>query len=466
MKTIKQLFIILLIILSQFASAKQEQKSNVYKNGDKACMIGDSITHAGYYTMPIMLYYATRFPEMKLDFRNVGISGDTCTGILWRMDWDVLPQLGKKNTVSALMIGMNDVGLYKFNKNYRKKYGEKVVNTAILNSRNEYEKKLSEIINKVSASSRKFIIFTPSIYDQTAEIEVENNVGANDELIKFGEIGKKLISSKKNATSVDMQSAMREVNAKYQANEGKNKSIIDAGDRVHPKFIGGFVMLNKWLTDLKEPAEVANIKIDAKKKSLVKSFNCDVSKLSFKKNKISFVALEAALPFPVDKQCLKMLKYINFQKEFNREMLTVTNLSEGKYSLKIDGVKVGEYTNKELSSGINLAENDATPQYKQAEKIANLCKKFRNDASEYRSFFMIELFNRKDMDSIKTVDEKIAYVQSKIEKQKSKWIAGNMKFYVKNKKRQQEMFENLKKLNAEIYQKNKPVQHKFEIEKI
>ncbi len=466
MKTIKQYFIILLIVLAQLVFAKQEQKSNVYRSGDKACMIGDSITHAGYYTYNIMLYYATRFPEMYLDFRNIGISGDTCSGILWRMDWDILAQLDKENSVSVLMIGMNDVGMSKFSPANRKKLGEEKIKAMIQTSQDNYENNLTKIIDKVSGTTRKLVVFSPSIYDQTAETNVENKIGTNDNLIIYGEIGKRLALEKHNTATVDMQIATREVNAKYQANEGKNKSIIDAGDRVHPKFIGGFVMLNKWLTDLNEPKEVANINIDVQSKSLTKAFNCDISKLSFEDDKISFVALEAALPFPVEKQCDKVLKCIDFQKEFNREILTITNLKEGRYALKIDGVKVGEYTSSELSLGVNLAENNKTPQYMHAKKIAKLCKKFREKASEYRSLFMIELFNRNKMDSLKTVDEKIAFVQNKIKTTKNKWIAGNMNFYVKNKKRQQEIFENLKKLNREIYQKNKSVKHKFEIEKL
>ncbi len=466
MKKIKIFSVFLLIIVSQFVFAKQQQKSNIYKNGDTAAMIGDSITHSGYYSMAIMTYYSTRFPEMHLDFRNIGIAGDTCNGILWRMNWDVLSQLDKKNSVAVLMIGMNDVGMGKFSKANREKIGEDKLKKMIQDSQNEYKKNLASVIDNVSNSTRKLIVFTPSIYDQTAKNNVDNKIGTNDELIKYGEIGKKLASEKKNTATVDMQSFMRDVNAKYQASEGESKSIIDSGDRVHPKFIGGFVMLNKWLTDLNEPREVANINIDAKKKSLTKAFNCDISKLSFKNDKISFVALEAALPFPIEKQSRKILKYVDFQKDFNREILKIENLAEGKYSLKIDNVKVGEYTNKELSDGINLAENDATPQYKQAEKIASLCKKFRDEANDYRSIFMIELFNKKDMEKMKSLDEKIAFVKNKLSKTKDKWMADKYDYYIKNKKRQQEVFENLKKLNKEVYKINKPVPHKFSVEKM
>ena len=36
--------------------AKQQQKSNVYNDGDRACMVGDSITASGAYTLAFMTY--------------------------------------------------------------------------------------------------------------------------------------------------------------------------------------------------------------------------------------------------------------------------------------------------------------------------------------------------------------------------------------------------------------------------
>ncbi|MBP3359182.1 MAG: GDSL family lipase, partial [Opitutales bacterium] len=102
----KKALIIFTLAVATLAFAKQDQKSNVYQNGDRACMVGDSITAGGWYTSNIMMYYITRFPEMYVDWRNIGISGDGCHGILWRMNWDILPQLGQKQAVSVLMIGM------------------------------------------------------------------------------------------------------------------------------------------------------------------------------------------------------------------------------------------------------------------------------------------------------------------------------------------------------------------------
>ncbi len=463
MKSIKYYALIISILVSSFAFGKQEQKSNIYKSGDIAAMVGDSITAGGWYTTNIMLYYATRFPEMSLDFRNIGISGDSCRGILWRMNWDILPQLDKDKAVSVLMIGMNDVHRSKFGKAQREKLG-KNLQKKVEETRGRYQENLSKVVDFLADNSRTFIIFTPSIYDQTGDLRDENLFGVNDELIVYGKIGQKLAKEKSNSKTVDMSSAMLAANEKLQKAEGKNKTIIGQ-DRVHPKFEGGLVMLDKWLTDLNEPKEVSNIEIDAKDKSVKRAFNCDLTNVTFENGKISFDTLEAALPFPVQKQWRNVLKYIDFQKNFNRQTLKVAKLAKGKYALKIDGEKVGEYTDEELAKGVNLAENESTPQYKQALKVSKACLEFRQIAERHRSMYMVELFNRGKMDKLKTVDEKIEFVKELVKKQEG-WIAGVSKNYIKNKKREAEIVADAKKKNEEIYKLAKPVTHKFELEKI
>ncbi|MFA7004770.1 MAG: hypothetical protein WC429_12070, partial [Verrucomicrobiia bacterium] len=50
-----------------------------FKDGDRICFIGDSITHGGGfgYHSQIALFYATRFPQMRIGYWNCGISGDS-----------------------------------------------------------------------------------------------------------------------------------------------------------------------------------------------------------------------------------------------------------------------------------------------------------------------------------------------------------------------------------------------------
>ena len=469
MKTLKFIAIaaIAAFSFSFQAHSASAQKSNVYSDGDNACMVGDSITAGGWFTCNAMLYYATRFPHMEIRFDNAGVSGDGCNGILWRMESDILPNLDKRRTVTAIMIGMNDVGRSKFSKPERERLGEEAFQNKILSVRKNYADKLSRIVKTLSENSRKLVVFTPSIYDQTAQVKSENLIGVNDELENFGEICKTLSSQAENAECVDMSAATGRANAELQKREGKDKSVIGP-DRIHPGFAGGLVMLDAWLSKFREPSRVSEIGIDAKSKALKNQFNCEISNLKFENGRISFDTEAGALPFPVEKKSRNVADLLGFCGKFNREILRVAGLPAGKkYSLKIDGSQVAVLGSQELSDGVNLAENQKTPQYLQAESVYGKCLLFRSKAAEYRGILMIELFNRKDMDELDT-DGKIDFVKRKIQNDPpdSKFILNACKFYVKNKKRQSDLLGELRSINADIYAAAKPKKRSYEIAEI
>ncbi len=428
-------------------------------------MVGDSITEGGWYEQNIMLYYATRFPEMRIDFRNIGISGDICLRILNRMESDVLPQLDKSKSVTVLMIGMNDVDMYKFAPETRAKIGETELRRRIADSRSVYERRLGQVVDFLAPNSRRLILFTPSIYDQTAELPSVNCAGTNDELEVYGKIGAKIAAKIPNASVVDMQAKMKSVNETLQSKEGKNKTIISP-DRVHPTFAGGFVMLNAWLERFDEPREVSTIEIDAAAKKLGKSFNCDISNLSFSGGAIAFDSLAAALPFPVEKAARNLDGYMKFAQNFNREILKISGLQSGEYSLEIDGKKVGAYSAKQLADGVNLATNTNTPQYKQAEGVYKKCVEFRTKAANFRGIIMVESSRRNTMDKL-DIDGKVAYVKTLFDKtpQSNAFMYKTYKYYVENKKQEAERAAELPLLNAEIYKAAQPKTHAYRLVK-
>lgn len=443
-----------LALIPLFAFAKQDQASKVFKSGDNVCLVGDSITHGGFYTENIALFYITRFPDMELKFHNLGISGDSCGGILARMEDDIKPI---KADIYTLMIGMNDVGRGKFSDANRAKpdHMQKVLST-----REGYAKRLGEIASVLAANSRRLILFTPSIYDQTSEGETENLLGVNDELKVYGEIGRE-IAKKHNAIVVDMWGQMEAANAKLHQTD-KKKSVISK-DRVHPRDPGGYVMAAKFIEDLGEPKFVSRMEFDAAKKSLEESFNADVSGLKFDGGKISFTALEAALPYPTTKEKDEYDKVINFLPEYNREILRIKNLEAGKYSLSIDGKKVGEYDAGELSDGINLAENKKTPQYAQAREVAKLCSKHRAQASQYRGIRATEFFAK--LRKYKTDEERIEAAKKIVAEGKIKnpYVFGLVKKYPELKPKQKEMEKEVLEIIKQAYAAAQPKPHAFEI---
>ena len=79
---------------------------------------------------------------------------------------------------------------------------------------------------------------------------------------------------------------------------------------------------------------------------------------------------------------------------------------------------------------------------------------------------MIELFNRKKMDKLLTIKEKIEFATNHAKTLKSGFVKNATERYAKNKPRQAEIAKNLKQINDLIYRASKPKPHKYELEKI
>lgn len=59
----------------------------------------------------------------------------------------------------------------------------------------------------------------------------------------------------------------------------------------------------------------------------------------------------------------------------SKEILTVTGLKKGNYSLQIDGKEVGKYSHREFSRGIHLEENSNTPNTSRPQRLPGSTKK-------------------------------------------------------------------------------------------
>jgi endoglucanase len=95
-----------IICLALLLSLDCVAQHSFFHKGDRVAFVGNSITNNGEFHHNISQYYVTRFPQQPITFFNCGISGDVTSGILNRMDMDILIN---RPTHVVLMIGMNDV---------------------------------------------------------------------------------------------------------------------------------------------------------------------------------------------------------------------------------------------------------------------------------------------------------------------------------------------------------------------
>jgi lysophospholipase L1-like esterase len=447
------LFIFFFLVYPIFAQQALFQQNN------RICFVGNSITHGGDFHHNILLFQMTRFPFVRVDFFNNGISGDITGGILKRMESDIFVH---RPTHCIIMIGMNDVR--------RNLYGSQPtqnVDTLTLrkNALNLYKKNLEEIVKIFLSKNIKVILQKPSIYDQTAILKTANNFGVNDALKECADFGQTL-ADKNQLKTVDYWSIMTELNKNLQKAD-PSVSIV-GNDRVHPGAVGHLVMSYQFLKSLEFPKLVSSIEI---KKDKTKCQNCEIADFKRDTKKIIFSVLEKSLPFPIVENQKKATELVNFMNDLNQEVLQVAKLSKGNYQLKIDNIEIGTFSENELKKGINLAQFENTPQYRQALAVRKTLTKLWDDEANLRTIkwtefsHMNEFAVKNDLEAARKYLEKRFDEKYKLMSNASYYKSQFDKYFVV--KPQEQLYINESEaLKNKAFQEAVPVKHLFQLQKI
>ena len=366
MKRVIRVAVLLAAVLAFASSACAE----VFKDGETVCFLGDSITAGGRCQTIIADYYLTRFPDRTVRFVNAGRSGDSAGGALGRLKDDVID---KKPTSVVVMFGMNDVnrGAYVANPDERKTRAQQ-------QALDWYKTNMEKVVGRIRAEAGdpRLLCCTPSPFDQTVVLQKENNQpGCNDGLGRCAEIVRAL-AAKNRGTVVDFHGPMTSLNLQQQKNNPK--WTIVGGDRVHPAAPGHLMMAWLFLKTQNAPAVVSKVTVDAAAGRATECVNAEATAVEKTQSGITFTLLEKSLPFPVDPAAKPVLDLLPIERDLNQEILSVAGLADGLYEVRIDGAVVGRHSAADLSRGINLAFNAATPQFKQAQSVARHNEQRRN----------------------------------------------------------------------------------------
>ena len=419
-----------------------------FKDGDRVVFFGDSITHGGFYGEYVNLFYATRYPERNIWFSNSGWSGATAQQGLWSIADDIV---AKKPTVVTVMFGMNDINRDAW---------PRTNDTPALAAKREgairtYDSRMDELVRRVraEAGNPEIIYFTPSPYDQTCLVDGKpSNFVCNDGLAILADHVRSWAARDK-ATCVDLQGTMAAINADIQKKD-PSASLVRGSptwfDRVHPGPLGHTVMLYEILKAQGAESCVDEIERDAN--------GADA---------LTFACTEKSLPFPMTAEMRGALGLVPFEKDFNREILRVRNLKEGRYAVKIDGIEVGVWTAAELAEGVNLALNEKTPQYRQAAEAAKICQKLwagermlRNFATRRRWMRMHYKIDPDAPGAVESLLEKLL-AEGKSE---DSYEVRTYREYLKNWPRHAEFESAVVKDRAALAEAVRPRGHEFKIE--
>lgn len=370
------MFVLLLLCITQPILAEAPR----FETGERVLFFGDSIFHGGQVHADVLLFYATRYPDQPISMVNAGVAGDMTQHAVRRIAWDVEAY---HPTTVVMMFGMNDVGRWL--------YGEGNDSPAVLQQRSNmmqaHENGLDQLLDDLKAMDAKVILCTPTPYDQTSTSQQGNAVGVDDALARVADHARKVAK----ARDLGLVDFHRPMNRVTRAQQGKDPAftMMDSA-RIHPTALGHQLMTYILLREQGVSPTVASVAIDAAG-SNVKTDNCSVEGLNASADGVAFTYTAKALPYPVAEPERVVLDWVPMTKELNQEVFTVRGLSPGKYALSIDGDSVGTWSAKEWAEGVNLAEVQTTPQYKQAAEVMALnAKRRQREQSTLRVFAALE----------------------------------------------------------------------------
>ena len=477
----KSIFTFLFTICSLHANALTTFSFDKLKDSETIGFLGDSITQgttmvngspwkdedgrkgnieqSGLYHQYIQLFLSIRYPGKDLWTVNLGHAGGKSDDGIKRLDYDVLPY---KLNYTFVHFGMNDFRYFLYlNDNSRPNTAKKE------KMQIQYTSHMTSLINSLQENNSSVVLLSPTIYDEFQKASSKTAKGAQAELQNYGKLAQNLAQVKK-LSFVDLFSPMLSLTKTQQA---KKPNWSFTKDRVHPAETNGGseFMAYTILKTLGAFGVVYDLQMNTSG-SIKKEINAKVSSFKKEGDHISFLLKETSLPFPIQRSNVGFNKYVPFQSELNKQILSVTGLSKGKYVVAIDGVQIGTYSAEYFEKGINLSANSKTPQYQLAKTIRDLVL-FRKTILEQRirvvrNNIRFALKGTKNIDWNSPESILQAVKKFKAAKKISGWQAYLMNTASYTLPRYQETLDELEGIRKTLSELPKERVHKYSIRKV
>jgi len=420
------------------------------EDGDTFVFIGNSITHQCLYTQYVEDYYYTRYPGKRLHFHNAGVSGDVAADVNIRFVEDIQDY---KPKYASILIGMND-GQYT-------EFDHEIFNT--------YKQDMSVLLEKLDEGGISPILITPTMFDLRAAMKnqtewVENEDLTNDHynatLAFFGSWLYQ-VATERGFGFINMHEPLNRIT---RENRSDNPEFTLIEDAVHPGPDGQVVMALAFLRDIGADPFVSSIHIDLIKDDweIIKSGNGKLEKLDGGTVRFRFTAI--SLPWVLPEEASLGYELTGAGSTMSREIVRITGLEPGNYIMHIDDELVGEYTHLQFATGVELQENELTPQYKQAAEIALLNKKRNEDViGKMRDLWLVRKLLRQFEESADDYDNEEEKEEIK------KWLESEFgttdldEFLEDFNEELQSLKDKAKSFENQIYELNKPVPRTYKI---
>ena len=409
------------------------------KDGDTFVFLGDSITHQCLYTQYVEDFFYTRYPKVRIHFHNAGVGGDRASDALTRFDEDVAVY---KPKYVSILLGMNDGGYRGFD--------QPTFDT--------YSAGMTTILEKIAALGATAIPMTPTMFDSRAKRAHNDNAEPRNSLyngvLAFYGAWLRDQAEQRGLGYVNMWTPLNDLTL---AERKKDAAFTMIGDGVHPGAAGQCVMAVAVLNDVAPKSSVSAIVIEEKDGALAANANGGVIEGFTAGEKIAFTFTAGRLPWVLPPDAAQGYKLTSAGHKLSNEKISARGLKAGQWQLTIDGAPIGTYTAGQLAYGVELEENDKTPEYQQALKVAMLNKQ-RNDTAYAPIRNEYGNLKGKRNELKKATDANAPDLDAK----KAEFET----YYTAQKAKVAELLAKARALEDEIYKANQPVPHKYELSRV
>ena len=338
------------------------------KDGERWIFIGDSITHQCLYTQYVENFYYTRHPELKIHFRNAGISGDRAIDALDRFDDDIAEF---KPTIATVLLGMND-GSYK-------DFDQATFKT--------YEQDMLKLMDKLDAIKCRVIVMSPTMFDHQAW---------DKRIIEKPEYAKGRVVTNYNAVLAYYGKWLQEtartrgyrfvdlfgpLNTFTNVQRTLDPAFTLIPDAIHPEADGQFIMAYSLLQQCGEVGPVFNATVKLSNGAWMAPVKGVVTDLSGTPGtNLSYTVTPNALPWAEFLECPLGTRLTKSGHQGGSESHTVVGLNTGRYDLFIAGQKVHTVDERTLGVHAEIQEDPDSPSCQQALAVLALNKKRNEEA--------------------------------------------------------------------------------------
>ncbi|TWT98724.1 SGNH/GDSL hydrolase family protein [Neorhodopirellula pilleata] len=323
-------------------------EQSLLRKGDRLAIIGDSITEQKMYSRIIETYLTVCLPQLEIQTRQLGWSGETAERFLKRMDQDCLRF---DPTIATLCYGMNDAKYRPFD----------------FNNSVWFASHYGAIAERLQQSGARVILGSPGCAGKIAKW-TKTKAGTLDEhnqhLCALRDLTIE-IAGEKRVGFADvfwpMYMAQVEGDARYSTPE--NPYEVAGSDGIHPGWSGHTIMAYAFLIAMGLDGDLAKFEIDLARNKLSASDGHQLESQSDRQWTLTSSRYPFCASGPVDDDgnIRSGMSMVPFNERLNRWTLRVTGL-DAPMAMVHWGDFSQRFPREELAVGVNLAEKfDVNP---------------------------------------------------------------------------------------------------------